>query len=77
MYGKAKGSLQGSGRVQSLSPMSHRRSKVQKLCLSRGRTKIPRTMGTGNLGLVERDKAQVGMSSIILLKGKETETHAS
>lgn len=80
MYGKVKGSLQRSGRVQSLSPMSHRRRNVQKLCLSRGRTKISRTIGTGSLGLLglnERDKAQVLISSIILLKGKETETHTS
>ena len=60
--------------------MSHRRRNVQKLCLSWGRTKIPRAMGGGSLGLLrldERDKAQVVMSSIVLLKGKETETHAT
>lgn len=80
MYGKVKGPSQRSVRVQRLSPTSHRRRNIQKLCLSRGRTKIPRALGARNLGVLgldERAKAQVVMSSIILLKGKETETHAS
>jgi len=60
--------------------MSHRGRNIQKLCLSRSRTRIPRTMGAINKrlsGLNKRGKVQVVMSSIILLKGKETETHAS
>lgn len=61
-------------------PHVTQRRNIQKLCLSRGRTKIPRALGARNLGVLgldERAKAQVVMSSIILLKGKETETHAS
>lgn len=57
--------------------MSHRRRNTQKLCLSKGGTKIHKTMRAGNLqllGVEEREKAEVVMLQIILLKGRGTET---